>query len=45
MNNPPSTTLPDWQRERLTLLLDALDGVPPHSRGHTGTEARCDARR
>lgn len=26
MNNLP-TTLPGWQRERLALLLDALDGV------------------
>ncbi len=37
MNNPPSTTLHDWQREWLTTRLDALDGVPPLSRGHTGT--------
>jgi hypothetical protein len=28
MNTVPTTPLPDWQRERLTLLLDALDGVP-----------------
>ena len=40
MNNPPSTTLHDWHRERLTLLLDALHGVPPLSRGHTGTPRR-----
>jgi len=28
MSTVPTTSLPDWQRERLTLLLDALDGVP-----------------
>lgn len=28
MNTVPTTPLPDWQRERLALLLDALDGVP-----------------
>ena len=28
MSNLPTTALPDWQRDRLTLLLDALDGVP-----------------
>ncbi|MFN2497042.1 MAG: hypothetical protein ABR608_14225 [Pseudonocardiaceae bacterium] len=27
MSTIPTTPLPDWQRERLTLLLDALDGV------------------
>jgi len=28
MNTVPTTPLPDWQRERLTLLLDVLNGVP-----------------
>lgn len=28
MSNLQNTTLPDWQRERLALLLDALDSVP-----------------
>jgi len=28
MNNLPTNTLPDWQRDHLTLLLDALDGMP-----------------
>lgn len=27
-NNLLTTPLPDWQRERLALLLDTLDGVP-----------------
>ncbi|MCA1708334.1 MAG: hypothetical protein LC808_35690 [Actinobacteria bacterium] len=28
MSTVPTDPLPDWQSERLTLLLDALDGVP-----------------